>query len=62
MLRCIGFGDRIRLKRTNMYHTMKVNESDVKKLANYLLKSGLITHQEKSVQLSKKDKNGNFYL
>ncbi|RCS26325.1 hypothetical protein DUT90_11175 [Polaribacter sp. WD7] len=60
ILSCIGYGDRLKYDKTDVYYTMKVEKTDAEKLGNYLVSSGFTDGKEKSVQLSKNDENGNY--
>lgn len=57
---CSDYGKKMQFEKTEVYYTNKVKEADAKKLGNYLVSAGFADDNEKSVQLSKNDENGNY--
>ncbi|WP_439128896.1 hypothetical protein [Polaribacter sp.] len=59
-INCTGYGKKLQFKKTEVYYTSKVAKEDAEKLGDYLVSSGFAGDNEKSVQLSKNDENGNY--
>ena len=59
-LACNGYGKKLLYQKTEVYYTEKVEKADAEKLGNFLIKTGFADDNEKSIQLSKNDKNGNY--
>lgn len=59
-IKCSGYGKKLQFGKTEVYYTSKVEKKDAKSLGNFLVSSGFAGDNEKSVQLSKDDENGNY--
>ena len=59
-LACNGFGEKLQYQKTDVYYTDKVEKADAEKLGEFLVKSEFAGENEKSIQLSKDDENGNY--
>lgn len=57
---CSGYGEKLQYGKTEVYFTSKVEKKEAEKLGDFLVSSGFAGENEKSVQLSKNDKNGNY--
>ena len=56
---CTNYGEKMEFNKGEVYYTEGVDESDVKKLGEYLVESEFFDGNEKSVQLQK---NGDRYV
>lgn len=57
---CNGYGKKLQYQKTEVYYTDKVQKTDAEKLGDFLVKSEFAGENEKSIQLSKDDQNGNY--
>ncbi|MFK8061042.1 MAG: hypothetical protein AB8B78_13250 [Polaribacter sp.] len=55
-----GYGKKLQYQKTEVYYTDKVEKADAEKLGDFLVKSKFADENEKSIQLSKDEKNGNY--
>ncbi len=60
ILACSGYGEKLQFEKTEVYYTSKVDKSEAEKLGKFLVSSGFADNNEKSIQLSKNDENGNY--
>ncbi|PQJ79621.1 hypothetical protein [Polaribacter porphyrae] len=60
ILSCSGYGEKLQYNKTEVYYTNKVDKADAEKLGDFLISSGFAGENEKSIQLSKDDENGNY--
>lgn len=60
IIACSGYGEKLQYSKTDVYYTSKVDKAEAEKLGEYLLSSGFAGDNEKSIQLSKNDENGNY--
>lgn len=60
LLACNGYGKKLQYQKTEVYYTDKVEKTDAEKLGDFLVKSEFAGENEKSIQLSKDDKTGNY--
>lgn len=60
VIACSGYGKKLQYNKTEVYYTGKVDKAEAEKLGEYLVRSGFAGENEKSIQLSKNDENGNY--
>ena len=57
---CDGYGTKLEYQKTEVYYTSKVDKKDAQKLGDFLVSSNFADGNEKSIQLTKNDENGNY--
>lgn len=57
---CSGYGKKLKYQKTEVYYTNKVEKTDAEKLGDFLVRTKFADENEKSIQLSKNEENGNY--
>ena len=57
---CSGYGKKLQYQKTEVYYTDKVEKTEAEKLGNFLVRTEFADENEKSIQLSKNEENGNY--
>lgn len=57
---CSGYGKKLQYQKTELYYTDLIEKEEAERLGDFLVSSQFVGENEKSVQLSKNEKNNHY--